>query len=230
MASQSSVKADQPSVARSIVSLLIFVHLTCVFAVLFANFRRSQLQADLVGVFRPYTQFFAFDPDFTPFYLTHGPENDDRVIVVDLYPRGDEPVATQTLAKTVVLPDRGSPWFGDRRRYFGLANVFAFYGEQEVYDDMSAELARTIGKRLMDENQMQAAVVRSVQRMSQPIDPGTLLPGFPPDNPTAPQYDVLLYEADVFYDSEGSVSVNKRAGRGEVAPRQGTSADQPNRP
>lgn len=229
MASQSPIQADQPSVARSIVSLLIFVHLTCVFAVLFANFRRSQLQADLVGVFRPYTQFFAFDPDFTPFYLVHGPENDDRVIVVDLYPRGDEPVATQQIAKTVVLPDQGTRWLGDRRRYFMLSNVFAFYGSQEGYDDLSAELARAIGKRLMDENNMQAAVVKSVQRMSQPLNPADLLPGFP-DDPTAPQYDVLLYVADVFYDSEGGVSVNKRAGLGEVAPRQGTSSPAPNRP
>lgn len=230
MASNPPEKKPQQSVVLSIVSLLIFVHLTCVFAVLFANFRRSRLQADLVGVFAPYTQVLGFDPEFTAYYLTHGGEDDDRVIVVELYPRGDEPVANQERIKTVVLPDRGSGWLGDRRRYFGLANVLAFYGGMEQYDDLSAEIARTVGRRLMDENNAKAAVVRSVQRMSQPADVGMLLPSFPADDPTAPQYDVVIYEADVFYDEVGQVSVNKRAGRGEVAPRQGTSTNQPNRP
>ncbi len=230
MASNPPENKSQQSAVLSIVSLLIFIHLCCVFAVLFANFRRSRLQADLVGVFRPYTEYFKFDPDFTPFYLTHGGENDDRVIVVELYPRGDEPVANQQAIKTVVLPDRGSAWLGDRRRYFGLANVLSFYGESDQFDDLSAEIARAVGRRLMDENNAKAAVVRSVQRMSQPADASVLLPGFPADDPTAPQYDVVGYEADVFYDEEGQVSVNKRAGRGEVAPRQGTSAAQPNRP
>jgi hypothetical protein len=233
MAPDPHAKSEQQSVVRSIVSLLIVIHFSCVFTVLFANFRRSRLQGDLVNVFRPYTEFFSFDPDFTPFYLTHGGENDDRVIVVELYPRGDAPVATQELLKTVVLPDRGTKWFGDRRRYFGLANVLAFYGESEQTDDLSAEVARAVGRRLMDENGAKAAVVRSVQRMSQPMDRAALLPGFPPNDPTDPRYDVVIYEADVFYDEDGQVQVNKRAGRGEVAPRQGapsTSAAPANRP
>ena len=230
MASQSPEKPQQQSALLSIVSLLIVIHLTCVMAVLFANFRRSQLQADLVGVFRPYTQYFLFDPDFTPFYLTHGGVNDDRVIVVDLYPRGDEHVSTQEKLKTVVIPDQGNAWTGSRRRYFGIANALAVYGQSEQDDDLSALVARAVGRRLMDENNARAAVVRSVQRMSQPMDPATLFPGFPPDDPTAPQYDVTIYEADVFYDDDDQVQVNKRSGRGEVAPRQGTAPSQPNRP
>jgi hypothetical protein len=229
MASQSPEKSPDQSVLFSIISLLIVIHLTCVFAVLFANFRRSQLQADLVGIFRPYTEFFQFDPQFTEYFLTHGAEQDDRVIVVDLYPRGDEHVSTQEMIKSVVLPDRGNPWTGSRRRYFNLADVLGIYGSSEQDDDLTAVLARSIGKRLMDENNARAAVVRSVQRMSQPADVSTLFPGFPPDDPTAPQYDVVIYEADVFYDDDGQVQVNKRAGRGEVAPRQGTSPAANNR-
>ena len=199
-------------------------------AVLFANFRRSRLQADLVGVFRPYTEFFQFDPQFTEFFLTHGSMQDDRVIVVDLYPRGDEHVSNQKMIKSVTLPDRGSPWTGSRRRYFGLANVLSVYGSSEQEDDLSALIARAVGRRLMDENEARAAVVRSVQRMSQPADVNSLFPGFPPDDPTASQYDVTIYEADVFYDDDGQVQVNKRAGRGEVAPRQSTAPATNNRP
>jgi len=230
MASQSPEKSPNPPVIFSIVSLLILIHLTCVFAVLFANFRRSRLQADLVGVFRPYTQFFQFDPQFTEFFLAHGAEQDDRVIVVELYPRSDEHVSTQKMIKSVVLPDRGNAWTGSRRRYFGLADVLGVYGSSEQDDDLSAVIARAVGRRLMDENDARAAVVRSQQRMSQPSDINTLFPGFPPDNPTAPQYDVTIYEADVFYDDDGQVQVNKRAGRGEVAPRQSTSPPATNRP
>ena len=49
MASNPPENKSQQSAVLSIVSLLIFIHLCCVFAVLFANFRRSRLQADLVG-------------------------------------------------------------------------------------------------------------------------------------------------------------------------------------
>lgn len=222
----STASLQQPSALRSVVSLVILIHLTCVLVVLVANFGRSALLSDLVSVFAPYTQFFNFDPDFTPYYLIHSRDNDDHVIVVDLYPKGEESVASQQLVKTVVLPDSGSRWMGERRRYFALANVLAFHAQNEGVqsaEDAAAELARTIGRRLMDENSVRRSVVKVVQRMSQPFDPATLLPGFPPDKPTDPRYDVLQYEADVWYDDEGQVQVVKRAGIGEVAPRQPTT-------
>jgi hypothetical protein len=56
--------------------------------------------------------------------------------------------------------------------------------------------------------------------MSQPLDLAGLRPGFPRDNPAASEYDVTVYEADVWLDEDGQTQVLKRAGRAEVAPRQ----------
>ncbi|MCI0357018.1 MAG: hypothetical protein L0211_00840, partial [Planctomycetaceae bacterium] len=42
---------------------------------------------------------------------------------------------------------------------------------------------------------------------------------FPPDNPTAPAYDELVYEADVYFDEEGQVQALRRQAAAEVAPR-----------
>jgi hypothetical protein len=212
--------AQQPSVFRSIVSLLIVIHLCCVFTVLLANFRRSPLQNDLVSLFARYTQFFDFDPDFTPYYLTHAaPETDDDCsIAIDLYPKADEPVSGQEKLTTVVLPDHGTRWLGDRRRYLALAKVLAYFASEDN-DALTAEIGRTVARRIMLEQGAERAVVRSYRRSSQPMDLAQLVQGFPADDPTAPQYDFLQYEADVWIDEEGQVQITKRASQREVAPR-----------
>src|SRR5262245_29887068 len=106
---------------RSVISLLLVLHLFCVAVVLSSNFRRSILQNELVRIFACYTQLLDFDPQFTPYYYTLGrPIDDDTVFVIALYARGDLPAAGQPLAATVRLPSGGSNWFGDRQRCFRL--------------------------------------------------------------------------------------------------------------
>jgi hypothetical protein len=51
------------------------------------------------------------------------------------------------------------------------------------------------------------------------MDLSQLVQGFPADDPTASQYDILQYEADVWVDEEGQVQITKRASQREVAPR-----------
>src|SRR5207244_379167 len=59
---------------RSVVSLLVCIHLFCVAIVLASNspgnYRRSPLQGRLVSIFAPYTRLLHFDPEFTPYYYT----------------------------------------------------------------------------------------------------------------------------------------------------------------
>src|SRR5947207_15031353 len=88
---------NSQAVMRSVVSLLICVHLFCVAAVLASNspgsYRRSPLQGRLVSVFAPYTRLLHFDPEFTPYYYTLGrPLDDDTRLVIDLYASGELPV------------------------------------------------------------------------------------------------------------------------------------------
>jgi hypothetical protein len=209
---------------RSVASLLIFIHFFCVFTVLASNRMRSPLQARLVEVFAGYTQLLNFDPDFTPYYLVSGPTTDDCTITIDLYADGEKPVAQQELLKTITLPDRGSKLVGSQRRYITVAKMVANFASPEIdRDEFSGEIARAVGGRIMAENGARRCVFRVQQRSSQPINLDDLNPGYPRDNPTAPQYDIPVYEADVWFDEDNQVQAIKRSARNEVAPRQGAN-------
>src|SRR2546421_570111 len=92
-------------VMRSILSLVILIHFCCVFVVLASACRRSPMLSRLVGIFAPYTQGLAFDPGTIRYYHTLGrEEDDDAILLIDLYPDSESPLAGQTLIKTVSLP------------------------------------------------------------------------------------------------------------------------------
>jgi hypothetical protein len=197
--------------------------------VLASNFRRSRLQTDLVQLFAAYTRLLNFDPNFTPYYYTLGrPVDDDAWIVVDLYADAAKPVAGQEPQTSVTLPAEGNRWLEGRRRYLRLARLLAASADPETEnEDVSSEISRAVGARLMREQNARRAVLRCVRRMSQPLDLASLNPGFPADRPMDPAYSVTLYEADVWIDEDGSPQVLRRASRAEVAPRQTTGASGP---
>jgi len=218
-----ATKSETPSdgaTLRSVLSLLICIHLFCVAVVLAANFRRSPLQGKLVSIFSGYTKLMHFDPEFTPYYYTLGrPTDDDTWLVIDLYPSAEQPVAQQQAAKTVRLPEGGSNWFDNRKRAFQLAKLLANAAEPgNENDDFSGEIARSVGGWAMRTTDNHRAVVRCVRRMSQPLDLATLNPGMPAERPTDPAYENTIYEADVWTDEDGQVQLLKRASRAEVAP------------
>src|SRR5262245_35899389 len=100
---------DSGAMLRSIVSLVLCIHLFCVAVVLASNFRRSRLQGRLVDIFAFYTKSLHFDPEFTPYFYTLGRNSDDDTwLVIDLYPSADQPVTQQEIAKTMRLPEGGS--------------------------------------------------------------------------------------------------------------------------
>jgi len=214
-------------IGRSVVSLLLIIHLLCVGVVLASNFRRSPLQVRLVSIFAPYTKLLHFDPEFTPYYYTLGrPNDDDAWISVELYASADQPVDQQTVASRVKLPEAGSNWLEERRRGIQLAKLLAERGESEADDDLevASEVAKAVGQWALKKSDNKRAVVRGVRRMSQPYDLAALNPGFPAERPTDPAYDATVYEADVWIDEDQQVQVQKRASRAEVAPRQGGAA------
>jgi hypothetical protein len=224
MTSAKPTPVGEESVTRSLISLALFIHLFCIAVVLSSNFRRSRLQSDLVRIFAAYTQLLNFDPDFTPYYYTFGREiDDDTWFSVDLYADANQPVASQSLLTTVRLPEGGTNWLGERRRYFRLAQFLASHaGPEGENDDVTGEIARAVGGRVIREQKAGRAVVRCVRRLSQPFNLAMLNPGFPPDKPTDNAYEQLVYEADVWIDEDNQVQVLKRASRAEVAPRQST--------
>jgi hypothetical protein len=223
---------------RSIVSLLVIVHFCCVFVVLASAFRRSPMQEQLVSfVFARYTKGLAFDPGTIRYYHTLGrEEDDDAVLLVDLYPDSERPITGQTLIKTVSLPADESPWLESRRRYLALAKIIQVNEpeggeadpEQPTRDETAAEVAKAVGRAIIVENRLESgklprAVVRCVRRMSQPQNLAELNAGFPPD-PTAAAYNITLYTADVWIDEDGQTVIVKRAARNEQAPLQGSTS------
>jgi hypothetical protein len=216
---------DGTNTLRSVISLVLFIHLFCVAVVLSSNFRRSRLQARLVSLFAPYTQLLHLDPDFTPYYFTLGRASDDDTwLAIDLYADANQPVNAQPLVKSVKLHDSTSVWLGNRRRCLQLAQMLAASADPEnENDDITSEIAKPVGTWLIRQTNNGRAVVRCVRRMSQPYDLSTLNTGFPADRPTDTAYDQALYEADVWIDEDGIPQVQKRVSRAEAAPRQTTT-------
>ena len=206
---------------RSIITIFLVVHFTCVFVVLSSNNWRSPLQNRLVRIFGFYTQLLNFDPNFAPFALTNGEQTDDVAFVIDLYADADKSVEQQPLLKTVTLPDHGSKLLDSQKRYFNLGRIIALNSDpMNPLDDVTGAIARAVGKRIMDENDAKRCVIHCLRRTSQPMDIEQVLPGFPRDNPTDPRYDMPIYEADVWIDEDNQVQLIKRVSAAEAATRQ----------
>ena len=230
---QQPVAIPLSDTVRSVLSLVIVIHFCCIFTVLASGFRRSPMLEKLVSLFAPYTRGLAFDPGTISYYHTLGREqDDDAILLVDLYPDSESPVTGQTLLQTITLPAEESCWLESRRRYLALAKISqinAPEGEEagQDRDATAAEVAKTVGRAIIIENRLESgkfprAVVRCVRRMSQPRLLATLDEGFPPE-PTAAAYDILLYTADVFIAEDGQTVIVKRAARNQQAPLQPNS-------
>jgi hypothetical protein len=209
---------------RSVVSVLLVMHFTCVFVVLSSNNRRSPLQQRLVRVFGFYTQLLNFDPNSAPYVMAAGDPTDDAVFEIELYAKNAPISDRNPLLNTVTLPDRGSKLLDQQKRYFSLAREVVMAADpQAPADETSGEIAKAVGARIMAEQDppCKRAVVRCIRRAAQPLNLDNLLPGFDRNNPADRSYDRVVYEADVFLDEESnSVQAIKRSGRNEVAPRQ----------
>ena len=189
---------------RSILSLLIFIHLFCVAVALFGNHSVSTLQSRLISFVGPYTRLLYFDPQvIAGFHLSHALEvEDDHFLEV-------ESVDGDTLYR---LPDPESRETGLRggfryRRWLALMRRMAMNTQEDEY---LAEFSRAVGQsQLDDENQR--IVLRLVRRM--PLD----LMNSDADV-VGPEAYVPVYSADVWRDDQGVIRVHKRVQASEAAP------------
>jgi hypothetical protein len=214
--------ASEGSTLRSIVSLVLFIHLFCVAVVLGSNFRRSALQRRLVALFAPYTQLLHFDPDFVPYHYTSGLVDDhDVVLNVTLYPDATTRPEEQTQLAALTLPVGGTNWLADRHRWLTLAGLLAVQAELQN-DDAASEIARAVSARLIREHnadrpepeQAHWAVVQCVRFITPPLD-----------RPTDDIAQSIVYEADVRLLEDGQWSVTRRQQARDVAPVRGSAGD-----
>ena len=189
---------------RTCISLVIVMHLFCVAVMLSSNFAPSGLQERLVAVLAPYTKTLHLDPNFVPYHLTTG-EAQDR------FHQWTVQSADGVIAR---FPD--GQWRGGfpRQRLATMTQVAAFYADNEM-DEVPAELARGLAHHAMQTNeqsfgQQDRLVVRCLQYVGD-------------DDPSAVEvFDTaginVVYEADVWVDRQGRLSVLKRSPVAEVAP------------
>lgn len=218
--------ADSPSDGvRSIITLLLILHLFCVGVALSANWERSLLKDALKQVLAPYIRTLALDPEDRPYELTHAEavdvDNSIRVRITD--PIGD--------IWQMQLPDPERwPSSASYRRGRSLADALAFgaLSENERADSMVAQIAQGVAahavanwRRERDELSADTPIRAEIicrQHTLQSID--NARSGTPRQrNPHDPAFFRNIYEADILVDTRtGSVELNRRRQAGQVAP------------
>ena len=185
--------AELGSTLRSVVSLLLVLHIVCVVCVLSANVSPSPLQTRLAGTFAPYTQLLHFHPGFARFQFTAGDTFSDEHFLI---------IETKAGSSRVRLPGDESTWGWERQRLAALGLEVALFADR---DELAGYYAKSVGGRILREKKLAHAVVSCVHKLSQPLDPALLDPSFPPNQPNASEYFNTVYQAEVWFDAEGTV-------------------------
>lgn len=205
----SEPSGDSP--LHAVISVFLVVHLFCVFVALSANWSSSQLQQRLLGVLRPYLQLLNFDPNLTPYHLTHA-TIDDVDHRLEILPAGR---SVENDRDWTVLPEggfRGAPSYKRLQRF---AKTIAVLAEQEN-DDATAELARSTGAWAQHQRGVTPRQVRVRKHLLQTREAafaGTATARDPNDA----SYFTTAYAANVLVDARGNVAVVKVSGRRDTA-------------
>lgn len=207
---------DAPSPwGRSLLSLLLIVHLFCVAVALSSNYSPSPLQTRLLERFQFYLRTLNFDLNFTPYYLTHAMESDvDHRI--EVLPQGENPAAGESW---VVLP--GSGWHGGQgyKRLQRLGQVMAFYSQ----DDATAALfAQAVGRNFLQQRGVTPQQIRCRRHMLQSrlaVEGGSAVER----DPNSATYFRTPYIANCVV-ADGEVQIVRLDEAGEVAQPRGESA------
>ncbi len=209
---RSSTTENQPGARselfRGVISLLIFIHLFCVWVGMSANVGRSALQARLLSRLRPYTQLLNFDLDFTPYHLTHATmlDVDNRI---EILPEGLDAADADNW---IVLPDAVYPGGLQYKRQQRLADTLAFYAESEDY---AGFIAQGVAANYLQQRQIRPAQIRCRRHLLQPREAPTGTAA--EQNPNDPLYFEVAYAANVVVGRDGRVSVVKIDEASQVA-------------
>lgn len=187
---------------RTIVSLLLFMHLFCVAVVLGSQVFRSVLLRDLTGVVAPYTKTLHLDPDSVPFQLTAGQDGSSRLHqwqVID----GDQ--------ITHRFPDR--QWRGgfNRERQEMFARVGAIHAVEEGLNaEVPAIMSQAIAEHVFSQGPVSNRLLIRCVRYVGDSSPQS-------DELESPDIGVL-YEAVAWLGDSGTVNVLKQEEPYRLAP------------
>lgn len=196
---------------RSVVSLVLALHLFVLFFALSGNYFRSPLQARILGVLRPYAQLLNFELDFLPYQLTHAQISDvDHRI--ELLPAGSQ---ADDDSAWLVLPDRGFRGGERYKRYQRLGRLLAFLAEENAGAGPSL-LARSVVENALHQGDVRPDQVRVRRHLLQSPD---IFSGGTPEqrDPNAPTYFRVVYAANALISETGQVELIKIDDTAEVA-------------
>ncbi len=201
---------------RSAISLVLFIHLFCLWVAMCSYVSPSGLQMRLRQVVGPYLRLFNFDLNhvtYSPnhFYLTHAQQTD-----IDFRVTVTTPTASGT-AETTVLPEPDLWHTARYRRQLNLANTIgSIVGVDEANEAIEGILPQAVAAT--DMRRLGAAKNNIVVR-------GRYLPSLEQiesanaeeSNPDSPRYFRDVFTADVFKVGD-QINLLKASTRGEVAP------------
>ncbi len=199
------------STVRSIVSLLLFVHVFCLFVALSTNYFLSPLQVQLLNApfLAPYVQFFKIRPT-APYHLTDGSElSDDHTLEVEVTEGPQK-------GEIIRLPASKVGASSVKRRFALLARTVAvtsYLGAEQN----SAAFAKAVGARVLADGNNEEVIVRCRRYRPQPRLLDTTNAANPAD-PTDPAYLTNTYQARVWRDRNGQVQLLKIEEKKVVAP------------
>lgn len=203
-----------PEGIRTVLSLVLFLHLFALFIAVASNARPvSALRAQLGTVpgVKPYLQTLMMDLSYT-YHLTYAQGLDfDHFFEVELDWQG----TTNPQAKTLVLPQPNTRPNIRFRRYRDLVQAAAVLISEEVDE---SRLPHVIASRLLSEAGVEEGVHRIRCRRRLPLrmeEAGS--PDLAERDPSRPALFETIYEADLkFY--RGELILTKAAGALETAP------------
>ncbi len=207
-----SAAAGPSDRTRSIITLLLVLHLIIVAVALSGNYLRSPLQARFLDVLRPYAQLLNFELDFLPYQLTHATaaDVDHRIEVL---PEGADPDDADAWRG---LPDRGFRGGERYHRYQRLARLMAFLAEQGASETAVSMIGRSVAENFVQQQDVRTDRIRCRRHMLQPAEAvrgGTA----EQRNPNDPSYFRTLYDASTIVDDSGRVDLVKIDAADEVA-------------
>ena len=196
---------------RTLVSLLLFMHLFCVLVVLSAAFNPSALQQRLANIFAPWSKTLHLDPQHVTFHLTTGEEGDQRLHQWQVLADG----------KIVLrLPQSQSAAGFQRTRIDAFAALAGKLVSLDVDEEIPAVMARDVAQFAVKQglaSSQDQLLVRCI-RFLDAADPATVTPDS--------MATETLYQADAWASETGEMMVLKRDDPRRTAPP--ASTDSPN--
>jgi hypothetical protein len=194
---------------RSIASLVLFIHLFCLFIALTSNYYLSPLQIALVNAIGPYIQLIKLKPT-APYHLTDASElSDDHFLEVEV-------VAGPQPGEIIRLPESrvGASPTGRRGEFFARTiGATTYMGA----DPNTAALAKAVGAHILAQDGAEEVIVRLKRLRPQDRVRDRTNPATPAD-PTAEAYVNTAYQARVWRDRMGQVQLLKIEEKKVVAP------------